>query len=42
VVEWRCGTYALTARYRPDPTITRSATVQVRAGQMAEVSFRPR
>jgi serine/threonine-protein kinase len=42
VVEWRCGTYALTARYRPDPTISRSATVQVRAGQMAEVSFQPR
>lgn len=37
VVVWRCGTYALTARYRPDPTRTRQVTVNVRPDRAAQV-----
>ena len=37
VVVWRCGTYTLTARYRPDPTRTRQVTVNVRPDRAAQV-----
>lgn len=39
-VVWRCGTYALTARYRPDPTQARRVTVTVRPDRTAEVTLR--
>jgi serine/threonine-protein kinase len=39
IVTWRCGNYSLTARYRPDPSQTRSVSVQVRPDRQAEVSF---
>jgi hypothetical protein len=37
---WRCGTFALQARSREDPTLTKTATVTVRPDRSAEVDLR--
>jgi hypothetical protein len=37
---WRCGTFALQARSREDPSVTKTATVTVRPDRSAEVDLR--